>query len=241
MKTLEVRGNDLGMVNRVRYYYVACSNCKKSRWTATPDRLCRSCSATQKLAKKRSTDLVYRKINGDIKYYDVCPVCGKELWRFKMYLGKMCSHCTAVNNGRTHRGANNGRWKGGRSINRYGYAEIAISPDDPYFAMARKAKYVVLEHRYVMAKHLGRCLKTWEIVHHKNHIKTDNRIENLELLPKQADHVCIQSLTKRVEELEHQVMLLQNQVGLIQYGNLVLSGDNSSPKCVETIHPISCN
>lgn len=44
----------------------------------------------------------------------------------------------------------------------------------------------VLHHRVVMENHLGRLLSPNEIVHHINHDRKDNRIENLEVMTRET-------------------------------------------------------
>jgi len=46
----------------------------------------------------------------------------------------------------------------------------------------------ILVHRHVMEIVLGRPLKTWEVVHHKNRDKTDNNPKNLWVFSSQEKH-----------------------------------------------------
>jgi hypothetical protein len=60
-----------------------------------------------------------------------------------------------------------------------------------FLAMARKDGYI-MEHRLIMARHLGRVLSRTEVVHHINHDPQDNRIENLELFSSNSEHKRIE-------------------------------------------------
>jgi len=59
-----------------------------------------------------------------------------------------------------------------------GYVQIYF-PEHP---SATKKHPYIYEHRLVMELELGRFLESYEIVHHKNGVKDDNRPENLELI-----------------------------------------------------------
>jgi hypothetical protein len=79
-------------------------------------------------------------------------------------------------------GSKAANWKGGITFMGNGkYVGVYVEPNNCFYRMADKDGYV-MEHRLVMAKHLGRCLDDNEVVHHINHDKTDNNINNLRLM-----------------------------------------------------------
>ena len=79
-------------------------------------------------------------------------------------------------------GSGGANWSGGVTYNSSGYKMI-YSPNHP-----NSTTDYVMEHRLIMEEEIGRLLKEDEVVHHKNEIKDDNRIENLELM-KVGEHI----------------------------------------------------
>lgn len=130
-----------------------------------------------------------------------CKVCGKKrevsAYLISIGKGKFCSpkcyhgyqkknpqyRITAIKNlekGKEKRkemmGEKSPNWKGGR-LKQNGYIKVWVK-NHPY----ADRKHYVPEHRLLIEKRLKRYLKSEEIVHHKNGIRDDNRIKNLELL-----------------------------------------------------------
>lgn len=98
-----------------------------------------------------------------------CPHCG-AVFSPRRASSRYCSRqCSWANNG-GHNAKNESWWVNGR-----GYVEGQTIVDGQ--------KVRVKQHRHIAAIAIGRDLLPHEDVHHKNGIKTDNRPENLEVLP----------------------------------------------------------
>jgi len=182
-----------------------------------------------------------------------CPKCGKERWVYLRYDKPVSTHCVQCREyimtparirvhesrrgiprkpGIIKKGKESYAYKDGKSRAVQGYVKILLAPDDFFYPMTNP-KHYVLEHRLVMAKHLGRNLQPWEEVHHggtkfprgSKEDKQDNRIENLEIMTKachSAEHNkgyrdgyqkgLTDGKDKQVEELKREIKLLQWQV-----------------------------
>lgn len=227
-----------GRSGKARVIWLPCPDCGKERWVylhrgeplslrCTPCRGKQDREKTINALKAKGYEIKTGEQLGKIasykyqRYIKRTCACGEISW-ILLIGDKPANNRCRICAGKARRGPNSGKWKGGRRETTEGYIEIYLASDDFFYPMVNK-RNTVMEHRLIMAKHLGRCLHLWEIVHHKGtkypkdskKNKQDNRIENLQLVTDER-HQQITIMENRIKHLEARVTLLEAENALLK-------------------------
>jgi len=123
----------------------------------------------------------------------ICPDCGEP----KGKASARCAKCAT----KLKRGSNHPCWKGGRYFNSGGYVMLYF----PNHSRATSNGYV-REHIKIWMDAYGKIPKG-HVIHHLNGVKSDNRLENLNLtaVTKHNTHTLVQAMQARIRELEARI------------------------------------
>lgn len=129
-------------------------------------------------------------------YKGICKYCMEEFETYRNKTAQEPKFCSVQCTGRYQTNEKNPAYNGGKYLCN-GYHALFL-PDHPYASK----KNIVLEHRVIMEKKIGRYLKPEEVVHHKDGIKTNNDPNNLILFKNNSDHMKYHAKLKKENKIE---------------------------------------
>jgi len=209
--------SELGLKGTALRIWAACPDCHIERWVRHTGKShrCKQCSAiAQARGKKTSNHGSSAWINGaEPKQGD--KALGSQIGRkgAGYFIWTICP-----------KGDTNPRWNNGVRYDASHGFYVRVKPDHPFYQMSMSAgsQRYIAEHRLVVAMSIGRILEKWEVVHHINGNNTDNRLENLELLSSQTEHLPYNLLQTEVYSLRDKVNTLERRVTLLEADNTLL-------------------
>ena len=170
----------------------ACQSCGVGyERTGNYQKWCPQCRVVQ--TKRRYEEFEQRQRHA-------CPGCGKVIARTSV----QCRICATKVGAAKRSRENSVNWKGGQSRSK-GYVYILVAPE------ARKGHRYRAEHMLVWEQANGPIPKGY-IIHHRNGKKDDNRLENLEALPRNEHNHRHDEHDRRIVELEAEVARLREQL-----------------------------
>ena len=162
--------------------------------------LCKSCYDHQRLERRNELYRISKGLSKDHKFperTEKCVECGLQIEDKKRWSVQLCLNCGK----KAYRRARLDQWNEKQKI--AVRLKRGLSPDHPNLLKPRGSGHITKdgyktihkrghpnaknrqgalgEHIFVMSEYLKRPLFKGESVHHKNGIRHDNRIENLEL------------------------------------------------------------
>lgn len=132
------------------------------------------------------------------RYVETCKTCGKKFGTVPSKAKQYCSRSCAMT----------GRVRAGEFHKPIGYTRK--HPNG--YVVIKTERGWLFEHRVIMEKFLGRRLTSTEHVHHKNGVRDDNRLENLELWTgKDPLGQCVNDKLDHFEEVLRERVILGDE------------------------------